>query len=153
MFLKNYCTEFMILPVMVFITSLFTLQSLIIFNFPLVFKISPFLLEFMYKFHKKNKTCRHEFLQTRVNAVKKISWDQYECKRSLFPGPGFLSSATWPLIPKKHSNGLINQSFSLPRPECCNLIGLWSVKISWSWHFEVPRRYFLTLDYATIERT
>ena len=28
--------------------------------------------------------------------------------RVLYPGPGFLSSATWPL--KKHYNGLINQS-------------------------------------------
>ena len=36
--------------------------------------------------------------------------------------------------------------FSLPRSKCCNRIGWWSVKISWSWHFEVPRRYFLTLD-------
>ena len=26
------------------------------------------------------------------------------------PGPGFLSSAAWPLLPKKHYNGLINQS-------------------------------------------
>ena len=31
-------------------------------------------------------------------------------------------------------------SFSLPRSKCCNLIGWWNVKISWSWHFEVPRR-------------
>ena len=30
--------------------------------------------------------------------------------RVLYPGPGFLSSATWPLLPKKHYNGLINQS-------------------------------------------
>ena len=27
--------------------------------------------------------------------------------RVLYPGPGFLSSATWPLLPKKHYNGLI----------------------------------------------
>ena len=26
------------------------------------------------------------------------------------PGSGFLSSATWPSIPQKHYNGLINQS-------------------------------------------
>ena len=26
----------------------------------------------------------------------------------LYPGTGFLSSATWPLMPKKHYNGLIN---------------------------------------------
>ena len=29
-----------------------------------------------------------------------------------YPGPGFLSSATWPLLPKKHLNGLINQSIN-----------------------------------------
>ena len=28
--------------------------------------------------------------------------------RVLYPGPGFLSSATWPSLPKKHYNG-INQ--------------------------------------------
>ena len=28
--------------------------------------------------------------------------------RVLYPGPGFLSSATWPSLPKKHYNGLIN---------------------------------------------
>ena len=27
-----------------------------------------------------------------------------------YPRPGFLSSATLPLLPKKHYNGLINQS-------------------------------------------
>ena len=26
--------------------------------------------------------------------------------RVLYPGPGFLSSATWPSLPKKHFNGL-----------------------------------------------
>ena len=30
--------------------------------------------------------------------------------RVLYPNPGFLSSATWPSLPKKHYNGLINQS-------------------------------------------
>ena len=34
----------------------------------------------------------------------------YRKRRVLYPGPGFLSSATWPLMPKKHFNGLINQS-------------------------------------------
>ena len=33
------------------------------------------------------------------------------CKsRVLYPGPGFLSSAAWPLLAKKHYNGFINQS-------------------------------------------
>ena len=30
--------------------------------------------------------------------------------RVLYPDPGFLSSATWHSLPKKHYNGLINQS-------------------------------------------
>ena len=34
--------------------------------------------------------------------------------RVLYPDPRFLSSATWPLLPKKHYNGLINQSSMLP---------------------------------------
>ena len=29
--------------------------------------------------------------------------------RVSYPGPGFLSSATWPSLQKKHYNGLINQ--------------------------------------------
>ena len=32
--------------------------------------------------------------------------------RVLYPGPGFLSSATWPSLPKKHYKGLINQSIN-----------------------------------------
>ena len=31
--------------------------------------------------------------------------------RLLYPGPGFLSSATWPSMLKKHSYGLIHQLF------------------------------------------
>ena len=30
-------------------------------------------------------------------------------RRVSYPGPGFLSSATWPSLPKKHYNGLINR--------------------------------------------
>ena len=37
--------------------------------------------------------------------------------RVLYPGPGFLSSATWPSLPKKHYNGLINQSIN--QINCC----------------------------------
>ena len=33
--------------------------------------------------------------------------------RVLYPGPGFLTSATWPSLPKKLNNGLINQSIIL----------------------------------------
>ena len=29
--------------------------------------------------------------------------------RVLYPGPGFISSATWPPVPKNNYNGLINQ--------------------------------------------
>ena len=32
--------------------------------------------------------------------------------RVSYPGPGFLSSATWPSLPKKHYNGL-NQTITL----------------------------------------
>ena len=32
--------------------------------------------------------------------------------RVSYPGPGFLSSATWPMLPKKHFNGL-NQTKSI----------------------------------------
>ena len=34
--------------------------------------------------------------------------------RVLYPGPGFLSSATWPSLPKKHYNGL-NQTKPSPQ--------------------------------------
>ena len=34
--------------------------------------------------------------------------------RVSYPGPGILSSATWPSLPKKHYNGLnLNQTFKL----------------------------------------
>ena len=35
----------------------------------------------------------------------------YRKSRVSYPGPGFLSSATWPSLPKKHYNELINQAF------------------------------------------
>ena len=34
--------------------------------------------------------------------------------RVLYPGPGFLSSATWPSLPKKHYNGLNQTNSKLP---------------------------------------
>ena len=34
--------------------------------------------------------------------------------RVSYPGPGFLSSATWPSLPKKHYNGLINNQPVIP---------------------------------------
>ena len=37
--------------------------------------------------------------------------------RVSYPGPGFLSSATWPMLPKKHYNGL-NQT----KPYCQGII-------------------------------
>ena len=49
------------------------------------------------------------------NALKRSP--EIICKsRVSYPGPGFLSSATWPSLPKKHYNG-INQT----KPEfgCC----------------------------------
>ena len=45
MFLKNYCTDFMFLVVMLCRTYLSTMLSLIIFNFPIVFKLSLLFFE------------------------------------------------------------------------------------------------------------
>ena len=69
-----------------------------------------------------NKTCTNLQLNTEFGSAARLSsvWNclwGHELKRS--PGinrksrvsytvPGFLSSATWPLLPKKHYNGLIN---------------------------------------------
>ena len=39
-------------------------------------------------------------LRTGINRKSRVS----------YPGPGFLSSATWPSLPRKHYNGLINNS-------------------------------------------
>ena len=50
-FLKNYCTEFTILLVMVYIILLSSIKPLILFNYPYVFKISLFLYESMNEFH------------------------------------------------------------------------------------------------------
>ena len=38
--------------------------------------------------------------------------------RVSYPGPGFLSSATWPSLPKKHYNGL-NQTNQLNKQIVC----------------------------------
>ena len=43
------------------------------------------------------------------HALKKSSGINSK-SRVLYPDLGFLSSATWPSLPKKHYNGLINQS-------------------------------------------
>ena len=50
--------------------------------------------------------------------------------RVLYPGPGFLSSATWPMLPKKHYNGLnqiINRTIAncLPAWHACMRVGVW----------------------------
>ena len=36
--------------------------------------------------------------------------------RVSYPGPGFLSSATWPLLPKKHYNGLNQTNLYMLKP-------------------------------------
>ena len=36
--------------------------------------------------------------------------------RVSYPGPGFLSSATWPSLPKKHYNGLNQTKLSFLKP-------------------------------------
>ena len=43
----------------------------------------------------------------------KISPGIIRKSRVLYPGSGFLASATWPPLPKKHYNGLINQNQSI----------------------------------------
>ena len=43
------------------------------------------------------------------HGLKRSLWINRK-SRALYSGPGFLSSATWPSLPKKHYNGLINQS-------------------------------------------
>ena len=48
--------------------------------------------------------------------------------RVSYPGPGFLSSATWPSLPKKHYNGL-NQG--LNQTNEINLFGLARVEDEW----------------------
>ena len=61
------------------------------------------------------------------NALKR-SPETIRKSRVSYPGPGFLSSATWPSLPKKHYNGL-NQIKSNPtlhaplvlRPVCSGI--------------------------------
>ena len=56
MFIKfNYCTDFMFQEVMVCVTCSFSILSLIIFNFLLVFQISQKFVEFyVYRFYFRN---------------------------------------------------------------------------------------------------
>ena len=42
--------------------------------------------------------------------------------RVSYPGPGFLSSATWPSLPKKHYNGLINRLIIEYRDDECDIL-------------------------------
>ena len=56
--------------------------------------------------------------------------------RISYPGPGFLSSATWPSLPKKHYNGL-NQT----KPLKWNKIHPWSLRSHWSWSLTVRAEY------------
>ena len=50
-YLNNYYTDFMFLVVMLYVTYSSTILSLIIFNFPLVFKISLLFVEiYVYMF-------------------------------------------------------------------------------------------------------
>ena len=67
-----------------------------------------------------------------------------------YPGPGFLSSATWPSLPKKHYNGLIkiNQIMSYQRLSNCLdacqaviRVGVWQSK----------GQVFVELSMGTIE--
>ena len=51
--------------------------------------------------------------------------------RVSYPGPGFLSSATWPSLPKKHYNGL-------------NWIGNGLDTQVWTWLFTQARNAYMT---------
>ena len=46
--------------------------------------------------------------------------------RVLCPDPGFLSSATWPSLPKQHYNGLINQSINQSKNHYPGCNTIWS---------------------------
>ena len=64
-----------------------------------------------------------------VHAPKRSPWINRKSRVS-YPGPWFLSSVTWPSLPKKHYNGLINQSIILrrypgPSNRCFWLCYLW----------------------------
>ena len=52
--------------------------------------------------------------------------------RVSYPGPGFLSSATWPLLPKKHYNGLNQTKPNLnPNKQTMETTGLQTVILYW----------------------
>ena len=58
--------------------------------------------------------------------------------RVSYPGPGFLSSATWPSLPKKHYNGLINIRINncvIDRVHVTKFLGvLMDEKLNWKKH-------------------
>ena len=54
------------------------------------------------------------YVRVGVHALKIYPGINRKC-RVLYPGTGFLFSATWPLMLKKHYNGFVNQSWALRR--------------------------------------
>ena len=51
--------------------------------------------------------------------------------RVLYPGPGFLSSATWPSLVKKHFNGLINLCSHYMINQGLRALVMCSVAVGW----------------------
>ena len=46
------------------------------------------------------------------HVLKRSPWINRKSRVS-YPGPGFLSSATWPSLPKKHYNGLNQTEYNV----------------------------------------
>ena len=90
-----------------------------------------------------NCLCRH--------ALKSSSGIIHKSRVS-YPGPTFLSSATWPLLPKKHYNGLINQSI-------CKFAGVSTgvtMTLMQNWRYIIPQQQglvFLNMWYIKIKPT
>ena len=51
--------------------------------------------------------------------------------RVSYPGPGFLSSATWPSLPKKHYNGLNQTKPYLEYTPSKTYFNIWFIKIKY----------------------
>ena len=63
------------------------------------------------------------------NALKRSPGIIHKSRVS-YPGAGFLSSATWPLLPKKHYNGLNQTNLNRSRSGFTLILTIWTVKIN-----------------------
>ena len=66
--------------------------------------------------------------------------------RVSYPVPGFLSSATWPSLPKKHYNGL-NQT----KPKSEDLSRSLEIKPIWTFDTEFPNIFNKSCTYMTFK--